>query len=94
MHLFVNTEFIPSLGGYADGQAVLELLNLAQPSQDVTISYCHADYRLNDPTRAVAARACSAEVRRTRGRGQLHALADSLARRSRFTAMHGLESQP
>lgn len=74
---------------HANGQAVEELLSLAQPDQDVLISYCHVGYLLDDPVGAVAAEACWKEVSLRRGMARHHALADALALRARFAAVHG-----
>ncbi len=79
---------------HADGQAVEELLALTQPEQGIPICYCHVAYLLDDPAGVAAAEACWDEVSRTRGMGRHHALADALALRARFNAVHGSEPQP
>jgi hypothetical protein len=79
---------------HVDRATFEELLHLAQTAHALEVSPCHLGYLLEDEDGAKAADACWAELSRTRGVGRHHALADALALRSRFAAVHGFDPQP
>lgn len=75
---------------YATDYELLEQLVAAAKSPlAVTLRPAHIGYLLEEESGVAAAEACWAQVARERGLGRHHALADALALRARYEAVHG-----
>lgn len=74
---------------HADFNFVEELLTNSSTPLSVALEPCHVAYLLEDEEGEAAAARCRREVEESRGLSKHHALADALALRERFRAVHG-----
>lgn len=74
---------------HADFNFVEELMAKSSKPLSVALEPCHVAYLLGDAYGEAAAARCWREVAGTRGLSKHHALADALALRERFRAVHG-----
>lgn len=73
-----------------DYELLEQLVAAATAHLTVTLRPAHIGYLLGEETGVAAAEACWAQVARERGLARHHALADALALRARYEAVHGL----
>lgn len=74
---------------HADYAFIEELMASSTTPLSVALEPCHVAYLLGDDAGEAAAARCWREVAETRGLSKHHALADALALRARFRAVHG-----
>lgn len=74
---------------HTDFSFVEELLTSSTTPLSVALEPCHVAYLLGDDAGEAAAARCWREVEESRGLSKHHALADALALRERFRAVHG-----
>ena len=75
---------------HVDRIAFEELVDAASATPSVEYEVAHVGYLLGDPDANAAANACWAEIESARGLRKHHALADALALRARFNAVHNV----
>lgn len=73
-----------------DYELLEQMVAAATAPLTVTLRPAHIGYLLEEEGGVAAAEACWAQVARERGLARHHALADALALRARFEAVHGL----
>lgn len=74
---------------HADFEFVEQLLALSKVGLDVIVEPCHVGYLLEEVAGQAAAEAAWKALECERGIGRHHALADAIALRARFRAVHG-----
>ncbi|WP_175526052.1 hypothetical protein [Paracidovorax konjaci] len=92
LHQFEGQALEVCYDWHVDRMALENLLQQADPLMEIRYDACPVSYLIEDEAGIRAADACWMELERTRGLRRHHALADALALRARFMAVHGAEA--